>query len=585
MPQDSSFDDTPPADRTLRGVPGSAGMIGALVADRYEIRDQIGKGAFGTVFEAYDRSLSRLVALKTMPLAGTNQDELLRFYREGKALARLSHPGIVSVHDFGEMPDFAWIVMELVIGETLRDVLGQGRLPLTEALRIEDELLTALQAAHDRGIVHRDVKPANILLASSMADGFGHVRMVDFGIARVGATDMTVVGDMLGTPYSMAPEQLDHADITPRTDVWAAGVVLYEMLTGVRPFPGQVPAIFSAILRLEPPAPSSLVEGLPPALDGVVARALAKRPEDRFESAAAMAAALRAAMLPPEEPLQATPRQIIVPPPAPPPAAPRRRWWPVLLALLVGAGVGGAKMWWYLGAPDLLNEEPADLHSHAAAPADDTPEPEVAAAPRLEAAPEPAVTESASATPEPEPEPIQAITPAAPPPVITPEPAPPAPPPQETPVQETPAPAPAALAPEAPPAAEPAPPEPPPPPPEAVAPAVPPPGEAVAGAATVALPACTPAQMVSRSAPHATYQRLVLEWRAPTAYRLARQGDEVSLTFPGAACMPTDLRLPSAIRSATPRDGALLLQLAPGTQLRHFRLDNRIVMDLSPARP
>lgn len=529
MPQDSSFSGGP--DATHGAGASQTGMIGALVAERYEIRDMIGRGAFGTVFEAYDRNLARLVALKTMPLRGASRDELLRFYREAKSLARLSHPGIVSVHDFGEMPDFAWIVMELVIGDTLRQVLEQGRPPLAEAVRVTCDLLDALQAAHDRGIVHRDVKPANILLTATAEEGLGQVRLVDFGIARVEATDMTVAGDMLGTPYAMAPEQLQHGEITPRTDIWAVGIVLHEMLTGERPFAGHVPAIFNSILRQEPPAPSSLVPGLPGALDLVVARALAKEPGDRFPSAAAMVEALRQALRPPEAPL--APRPVLVAAPVPRPPA-RRPIWPVALALLLGVGLGGAGVWW-LGRP-----------APQAAPAMPEPEP---AAPQLRAM-EREAPQFANVTPEP-PAPVAERAPEAPA-----EP-------------EAVAPAPAAI-----PEAVPAP---------AEAPAAPVAEPPVAAAP--ALPACGPAQLVVRAARHPTYTRLVLEWRAPTPYRLERQGDAALLTFPGATCMPRGLPIVAPLRATAERNGALLLELAPGTQLRHFRLDNRVVIDLSPIAP
>ena len=288
------FDD----DATVANCPPAlSGSIPAphapLIASRYEIRDRIGQGAMGQVFEAFDHRLRRLVALKLTAFpAGANTAELrARFRLEAQAAARLRHPGIVAVHDEGEGRDFAWIAMELVIGETLRQALDRGRPGMAEAVRVATDLLAALGHAHDRGIIHRDVKPANILLEAGLQAGLGEVRLADFGVARASGmldTGLDVPGEMLGTPSAMAPEQVRGEAMDSRTDIWAVGVVLYEMLTGRKPFGGSVPGLFDAIQHLPPP-----MHDLPPALAAVVARALAKRPGDRFPSAAEMAAALR----------------------------------------------------------------------------------------------------------------------------------------------------------------------------------------------------------------------------------------------------------------------------------------------------
>lgn len=279
----------------------SAAVPPRVIANRYELRDRIGRGAFGEVFEAYDRRLHRLVALKIVPIGpATDADAaegLRRFCLEAQSVARLSHPGIVTVHDFGEAEDFAWIVMELVIGETLKAVLDRGERPeLPETVRVVCALLDALHYAHGRGIVHRDVKPANVLLAIGADEGLGEVRLTDFGIARIGDGDRTVIGQMLGTPSVMSPEQLRGEPVDHRADLWSVGVILYELLTGTRPFPGGVPAIFHSILTHQPKPPSEIVAGLPPAFDVVIATALAKAPADRYPDAAAMAAAVRAAL-------------------------------------------------------------------------------------------------------------------------------------------------------------------------------------------------------------------------------------------------------------------------------------------------
>jgi serine/threonine-protein kinase len=223
-------------------------------------------------------------------------DRLRRFRFEAQAVSRLAHPNIITIHDFGQTQGFAWIVMQLVIGETLKEALRQQkRLPLQEAIRLIAALLSALDCAHGRGIVHGDVKPENILLEMSRTQDNGELRLSDFGVARMTGEEQVTVGEMVGTPSVMAPEQVrgEHGDA--RVDIWAAGVVFYEMLVGERPFKGSLPALFHNIQTLTPTPPSSLRADLPSAFDAVITRALAKRPEDRFPTAQAMAEAVFAA--------------------------------------------------------------------------------------------------------------------------------------------------------------------------------------------------------------------------------------------------------------------------------------------------
>lgn len=291
-------------DETVRSqleAPASlAGDLLGVLVDRYELRDRIGAGAAGQVFEAYDRQLQRLVAVKIVPLRGSTRaaiEQLQEFRREAMAASRLSHPGIVTVHDFGHTAEQAWIVMELVIGDTLRTFLDEGRRPpLQASIRLVQELLSALAYAHGRGLVHRDVKPGNILLSASIEDDFGTLRLADFGIAHMGQYTPEPGATPLGSPSVMAPEQVTGGVVGHQADIWAAGVILHELLTGRRPFSGGFPAIFEQICHTEPPAPSTLVPGLPAAFDAIVARALAKNAADRFESARAMELALAAAM-------------------------------------------------------------------------------------------------------------------------------------------------------------------------------------------------------------------------------------------------------------------------------------------------
>ena len=219
------------------------------------------------------------------------QDELARFKREAQAAGRLSHPNIVGVFDYGETPELAYIVMEFVDGTSLKDVVDKKeRFEMAEVVRIMDSLMAGLQFSHDRGVVHRDIKPANIMLTKS-----GEVKIADFGIARIESSSMTQAGTMLGTPSYMSPEQFMGQTVDSRTDLYSSGVMLYQLLTGEKPFEGGLTAIMHKVLNTEPPPPSALSVTVPHAFDNVVQKAMAKRPADRFATANEFAATLRAA--------------------------------------------------------------------------------------------------------------------------------------------------------------------------------------------------------------------------------------------------------------------------------------------------
>jgi serine/threonine protein kinase len=244
---------------------------------RYRLVRVLGRGAMGVVYEALDERLGRTVAIKTVLRShldneSTAQDYAARFVREAQAAARLSHPNIVTVYDFGEHDDLSYIVMEFVSGRELADLFRSGhRFTLLQALQIMAELLDALAYAHAQGVVHRDVKPANVLV-----DQAGHVKLADFGVARVssGTHDRTMPGTMVGTPNYMSPEQILGQPVGSRTDIFAAGVVLYQFLTGRQPFEGGgMFVVQRRILQEEAPPPSQLFAGLPPSLDAIVARA------------------------------------------------------------------------------------------------------------------------------------------------------------------------------------------------------------------------------------------------------------------------------------------------------------------------
>ena len=260
---------------------------------KYEIKRQLGKGAMGTVYEGWDPIIERQVAIKTVNLPDATDPEteeaLARFRREAQAAGRLTHPNIVGVFDYGETGDVAYIVMEYIDGPPLKNLLDkQERFTIPNTVRIMDDLLAGLQFSHERGVVHRDIKPANLMLTSS-----GQAKIADFGIARIESSSMTQAGTVLGTPAYMSPEQIMGLVVDSRSDIYSSGVLLYQLLTGERPFEGGMSAIMHKALNTEPPLPSQISVTAPAAFDAVVRKAMAKRPDDRFADAAAFAAAIR----------------------------------------------------------------------------------------------------------------------------------------------------------------------------------------------------------------------------------------------------------------------------------------------------
>jgi eukaryotic-like serine/threonine-protein kinase len=323
-----------------------------VIANRYQLGRQLGAGGMARVVAAHDLRLDRSVAVKLVPVAGIDRAGRERFVREARSSAGFTHPNAVSVYDAGEGDGFLYLVMELIDGPSLATRLTErGRLSTEEALRIAEPVLAALGAAHAAGIVHRDVKPGNILLSSS-----GAVKLADFGIAKRlddMASDLTGSGQFVGTPKYLAPEQVAGARPTPATDLYAVGVVLYEMLAGHPPFDAG-DQIATAIAHRDAPIPD-LHRTRPDVPDHVVAavrRAMAKDPAQRFASAARMAAALAA----PGAPTVAMPAPVVAvaapaaagtgPEPTEIMLAPRgsrRRlkpwWWAAAAGLLVGGGV------------------------------------------------------------------------------------------------------------------------------------------------------------------------------------------------------------------------------------------------------
>jgi eukaryotic-like serine/threonine-protein kinase len=252
---------------------------------KYEIRRELGSGAMGVVYEAFDPTIERIVALKTIrrdQVEGAEAaDAIARFQREAKAAGRLNHPNIVAIYEFGEDASTMFIAMEFVAGRELRSYFeGNERFEMKEIVRIMGQLLDALDYSHINGVVHRDIKPANIIILPD-----GQVKVADFGIARIESSQYTQAGTVLGTPAYMSPEQFMGQIVDGRSDIFSAGVVLYQFLTGERPFTGGATTIMHKVLNEHPPAPSMLSVQVPKLFDAVISKAMEKRPDDRFEIA------------------------------------------------------------------------------------------------------------------------------------------------------------------------------------------------------------------------------------------------------------------------------------------------------------
>jgi serine/threonine-protein kinase len=340
---------------------------------KYEIRRELGQGAMGVVYEGFDPMIGRRVALKTVRRDRLDRAEveeiLARFKREAQAAGRLNHPNIVQIYEYGEDDGTAFIAMEFVEGRELKDHFDANeRFPLAEIVRIMSQLLDALDYSHRNGVVHRDIKPANIILLED-----GTVKVADFGIARIESSNLTQAGSVLGTPSYMSPEQFMGQTVDGRSDLFSAGVILYQFLTGEKPFTGALTTIMHKVLKEEPTAPSALNVQVPRPFDALIRKALAKRPDERFQNGHEFAIALKraaagqavpgdgdatlvndaeATLVGAAEHTLAMERPAAVPKPAPAapapaasPAQPKRSSQGLALALLAGIaviGLGGA---------------------------------------------------------------------------------------------------------------------------------------------------------------------------------------------------------------------------------------------------
>ncbi|MCU0897382.1 MAG: protein kinase [Burkholderiales bacterium] len=431
---------------------------------RYEVLGELGRGAMGVVYRARDPVIDRVVAIKTIDpkLSG---DALAHFregfFREARSAGRLNHPCIVTIYDAGEADDVAFIAMEVLGGPTLRETLDERSLSVSRAVDIAMQVAYGLSFAHEHGVIHRDIKPANIVLV-----GKRRVKIADFGIAEIATAASTVVRQVAGSPKYMSPEQIKGGEIDGRSDVFSLGAVAYEMLTGRPPFGGDsLNAIMFAVLESDPPPPSAINRRVPPDLDAIVMRMLAKSLDERYANARALyrelrqwqksrgqdpeaaAAALREKASPAKP--AAGDDTVVLPPPAE--GAQRLPTW---RRAAIGAGaitllVSAMAAWWIAGresaekereaatlaarvaaspVPPPLGADPPPSIRDAVAPppapagskppeaAADTPKP----APRVvRAPPKPAPVASAAApapAPAAEPEPVREPPPAAPPP-------------------------------------------------------------------------------------------------------------------------------------------------------------------------
>ena len=263
---------------------------------KYQITRILGKGAMGVVYEGWDSIIERTVAIKTIHkalLEGDGGQTLLdRFKREAQAAGRLMHQNIVAIYEYGEEEGTPFIAMEYIKGKELKDYIKeQARFEVTQVVDIMTQTLSAMEYVHAGGVVHRDMKPANIILLEN-----GHVKVADFGIARVENSTMTQMGAVMGTPSYMSPEQFMGQQVDKRADLFSMGAILYELLTGEKPFPGKaVATIMQKVLYAPVESPSTYNFNLPGAFDTVIKKALSKRPGDRFQNAKEFSEAIKLA--------------------------------------------------------------------------------------------------------------------------------------------------------------------------------------------------------------------------------------------------------------------------------------------------
>src|ERR1700733_6626964 len=250
---------------------------------KFELRSVVARTGTSAVYDGWDTDIARRVAVKTVSLSSLEDSDtreaLARFKRGVQAAGQLAHPNVINIYDYGETDEYAYIVMEFIDGPTLKQLLdNEKRFDIRATCNIMNGILDGLQYSHDRGVIPRDMKPANIMFTKDQ-----RVKITDFGIARLEDSDMTQAGMVIGTPAYMSPEQFMGEKVDWRTDIYSSGVLLYHMITGVRPYEGTLATIMHKVLYGTPLLPSRLSTGITPAFDKVVIRAMAKKREDRFE--------------------------------------------------------------------------------------------------------------------------------------------------------------------------------------------------------------------------------------------------------------------------------------------------------------
>jgi serine/threonine-protein kinase len=338
-----------------------------MTIGRYEILDEIGQGAMGTVYRARDPMIERVVAIKTVSIAQLQQegaDAESRFLREAKSAGRLSHPNIVTIYDVSEANGLAYIAMEYLSGRTLRDIMNQGPIPLDLTLDTVTQMAEALAFAHEHGVIHRDIKPANVVVTQPR----GRVKLTDFGIAHLINSNQTQTGQMLGSPRYMSPEQAMGRAVDGRSDIFSLGAVLYEMLTGRYAFDGEsLPNIIYRVISEMPVPAETLRPQIPAELAALLTRMLSKDPQDRpdaSELVKALHAVIAGAPTAPPAPAQQ--------PVAPPRPGRSPTFLKPVAALLLMAGTGLLVMKVFTGMPQQATSSPAGSVARPALPTNPT---------------------------------------------------------------------------------------------------------------------------------------------------------------------------------------------------------------------
>ena len=333
--------------------PKPAAQKEELSSGRYEVLAELGRGAMGVVYKAYDRVIGRVVAMKTIPLevgAAEKEHLVARLQQEARAAGVLDHPNIITVFDVGEEAGIFYFTMQYVEGRTFADMVADKQLlPLDRILEVMVQVCSAVGAAHSKGIIHRDLKPSNLMLTRQ-----GIAKVLDFGIAKLGEAGLTQAGMIMGTPSYLSPEQAGGRRLDARSDIFSLGAVLYELITGERAFPGEsTTAIIYKVMNDDPIPPIVVEPSLPPGLDAVIRKALMKNPQKRFQTAEEMADALkncREVVIPvPERTvvshtplLEEEPSATLVTPAARPPS--RALWIAVAVVVVLAVSAGG--FWW-----------------------------------------------------------------------------------------------------------------------------------------------------------------------------------------------------------------------------------------------